>query len=117
MAIKFLPIISDEINKIIMYQKSRGVDFKEKNIFKKIRNYSKITMPLLRNILKKCDALACSMVARGYSLAAPRTQFKKITIKKYDIISLFLFLTIFFGVMVCDKTVTENLNMVYEILH
>lgn len=117
MSIKFVPIISQEIGKIIISQKSRGVNFKEKNVLKRIRNYSKIAAPLMRNILKKSDALACSMISRGYSLEKPRTQFKKITIKKCDIIYLFLFPIIIFGVMVCENMITKNLNSIHEILH
>lgn len=116
MAIKFVPIISQEIQKIIVSQKSRGTNFNEKSIPKKIKKYSKITAPLIVNILKKADALACSMVARGYSLEGARTQFKKITVKKCDIIYLFLFLTIIFGVMVCNNTLTKNPNLICEIL-
>lgn len=111
-SIKFLPIISQEINKIVEYQKTRGVNFKEKNILKRIKNYSKITTPLARNILKKADALACSMFSRGYSLEAPRTQFKKITVKKCDIIFLLLFLTIIFGVIVCNNIIMKKNNLI-----
>lgn len=116
MSTKFVPIILQEIHKIIAAQKSRGVNFKEKNIFKKIKNYSKISVPLITSILRKSDALACSMVSRGYSLEGPRTQFKKITIKKYDIISLFLFLTIISGVILCNNMITKNPNLICEIL-
>ena len=117
MSIKFVPTILREIHKIIIAQKSRGTNFKEKNMFKKIKNYSKIAIPLIINILKKTDALACSMISRGYSLEDPRTQFKKITIKKCDIISLFLFLTIICGVILCNNLITINPNLICEILH
>ncbi len=116
MSIKFVPIILQEINRIITAQKSRGVNFKEKNIFKRIKNYSKIAIPLIMNILRKSDALACSMVSRGYSLEGARTQFKKITIKKCDIISLFLFFTIICGVILCDNIIMINPNLACEIL-
>lgn len=117
MFIKFLPIISEEIHKIISFQKSRGYNFEEKNILKRIKTYSKIATPLIRKILKRADYLASAMVSRGYSLNAERTQFKKISIKKCDIISLFLFLTIIFGVIACNNIIMKNLNLFCGILH
>lgn len=105
MAIKFLPIIFEKFNKIMLSQKSRGSDFKTKNLFKRIKNYTKIFMPLLISTLRKTDIIASAMFSRCYSLDSPRTKFKTIRIQKYDIMFLLTSTLIFIGVIICNKII------------
>lgn len=104
-AIKFLPIIFDETNKIILTQKSRGTDFKTKNLFKKVKNYIQVVPPLIIFTLRKANTMSYAIFSRCYSLNSPRTKFRKIKIHKYDIIFLLTSILMIIGVIICNNMI------------
>ena len=101
-ALRFLPILFDEANKIIVSQASRGAEFKSKNIFKKIKAYSNILVPLFISAFKKADFLAESMESRCYDINSKRTRFKNPSLTKSDVLFAGLMILMSIGVIVCD---------------
>ncbi len=102
-ALKFIPEIANETGNVIISQKTRGANFKDKNLIKKIRAYLKIIPPVIALSVKKAMNLSEALASRGYDPNAPRTQFKKLKFKKYDIIFFIIFMLIIFGVLICNK--------------
>lgn len=104
-ALRFIPILFDETNKIILAQKARGANFNHKNIFKKIKSYSSVFIPVLIASFKKSEDLAVSMECRCYDSSKKRTRFKTLKVNKMDIIFLTSTLLFLLGVILCGNLV------------
>lgn len=102
-ALKFIPILFEETNKIIIAQKARGANFKDKNIFKRIKSYSAVVIPVLVSSFKKSEDLAISIDCRCYDSSKKRTKLKPLKMRKRDIIFLILTLIFFAGVILCNN--------------
>ena len=101
-SLRFLPILFEEANKIIVSQASRGAEFNSINIFKKIKAYSNILVPLFVFALKKADFLAESMESRCYDINSKRTRFKNPSLTKSDVLFAGLMILMSIGVIVRD---------------
>lgn len=91
-AIRFVPTLLDEVDKIIKAQKSRGVDFETGSILNRIRNIVPILVPLFINSFRRADELAIAMESRCYSGSENRFKYRVLKFKKNDFISFVLFL-------------------------
>ncbi|MFV0499838.1 MAG: energy-coupling factor transporter transmembrane component T family protein [Bacilli bacterium] len=72
-ALRFIPTLFEEMNKIMNAQASRGIDFKNGKIKEKIRGIISLLIPLFVNSLKRADDLANAMEVRGYVGGEGRT--------------------------------------------
>ena len=66
-ALRFIPTLIDETNRIISAQKARGADFESGNIFKRIKAIVPILIPLLISAFRRAEELGDAMDARCYS--------------------------------------------------
>ena len=73
LAIKFIPLLLGETNRIIKAQSARGVDFESGNFIRPARNLLPILTPLFQSVFKRADDLAVALLARGYVSGAKRT--------------------------------------------
>lgn len=98
-ALRFIPTILEEMDKIIKAQSSRGADFESGNLFKRAKNLVPILVPLFINAFKRADELAVAMEARCYRGGEGRTKMKAL---KYGINDYLVsgFVTAFFIVIV-----------------
>ena len=85
-ALRFIPTILEETERIMKAQKARGADFESGSIFKKIKALIPILIPLLISSFRRADELADAMDARCYSGSKNRTRFKKLTFTYRDLI-------------------------------
>lgn len=76
-ALRFIPTLIEETNKIMIAQASRGVDFQAKKIKHKIKAIISLLVPLFVSSFKRADDLANAMEARGYNPSAQRTRFNQ----------------------------------------
>jgi len=65
-ALRFIPILEEEIHKIIMAQKSRGAKLDSKNIITRLKFLKSVIIPLLISIFRRSEQIAIAMEARGY---------------------------------------------------
>lgn len=96
--LRFIPTILNEVNTIIQAQRARGAEFEERNIFKRIYNYSLIIVPLLVSTLNRCDNLTLAIEARAYNCGIDRVNFRKLKYNLTDyfyLISLMVIVVIF----------------------
>lgn len=93
-SLRFIPTISEETNRIINAQVSRGSDFNEGSIAQKIKKFIPILIPLFIATLKRADELATAMEVRGYSINSKRTRYKKLHYTLKDYLSYVLIITI-----------------------
>ena len=66
-ALRFLPIVGEEFERIRMAQRARGVRFEEGSLVERARRWVAVFAPLIVGLLRRADALADSMVARCYA--------------------------------------------------
>lgn len=90
-ALRFIPTLIDETNRIISAQKARGADFESGNIFKRIRAMVPILIPLLISAFRRAEELGDAMDARCYSGSKNRTKYKKLRFGWRDFVA-FLFI-------------------------
>lgn len=87
LALRFIPILMEEADKIIKAQSSRGADFEEGNIFKRISSVISILIPLLVSAMERAKDLALAMDARCYHGGEGRTKMKPLKYEVKDYVS------------------------------
>ena len=87
-ALRFIPTLIDETDKIIKAQTSRGADFEHGNPFKRIKAMIPILIPLFVSSFRRADELAVAMECRCYNADAKRTSYRKFSFGKYDLYAL-----------------------------
>lgn len=94
-ALRFIPTLFLEADKILKAQASRGVDFNEGNLKSKISQIISLLVPMFVVSFKKADELAIAMEARGYVPGEKRTKINEMKLKVSDYLWLALYLIIF----------------------
>ncbi|SHK48187.1 energy-coupling factor transport system permease protein [Hathewaya proteolytica DSM 3090] len=87
-ALRFIPTLLDETDKIMKAQMSRGADFKSGNIVKRAKSLLPILIPLFINSFKRADELGVAMEARCYRGGAGRTRMKVLKFETRDYVSI-----------------------------
>ena len=77
-ALRFIPILMDETDRIIRAQKARGADFETGGLIKRAKALVPILIPLLVSAFRRAEELGDAMDARCYSGAKGRTKYKKL---------------------------------------
>jgi len=91
LALRFIPTLMEETDKIMKAQKARGADFETGNIVKRVKNYIPLLLPLFVSAMSRALDLATAMEARCYN-GGNRTKLKPLIYKKADFISYGIFL-------------------------
>ncbi|MBQ3235065.1 MAG: energy-coupling factor transporter transmembrane protein EcfT [Clostridia bacterium] len=99
-ALRFIPILMNEADRIIMAQKARGADFESGNLFKKVGAMIPVLIPLLISAFRRAEELGDAMDSRCYSSAAKRTKFKKLKLGYRDLVATVVSLIAFSAVIV-----------------
>lgn len=86
-ALRFIPTLLDETDRIIKAQKARGADFESGNLLKRAKALIPVLIPLLISSFRRADELADAMDARCYSGSKNRTKYKKMKITYRDLIA------------------------------
>ena len=97
LALRFIPTLLDETDRIMKAQASRGVDFQEGKLSEKIRAIVSLIVPLFISAFQRSDELANAMEARGYDPSKKRTRYRLLKWKMRDTLSL-VFILVLFGV-------------------
>ena len=97
-ALRFIPTLFEETDKIIKAQKSRGVDFESGNIFKRLKNFVPILVPLFLSSFRRADELAMAMEARCYRGGEGRSHMKELKFCRED------FFAVGFVILICAIT-------------
>ena len=86
-ALRFIPILVDETDKIMKAQMARGADFESGNVIQRIKAMLPILIPLFISAARRANALALAMDARCYHGGEGRTKMKPLKYKKQDVIA------------------------------
>ncbi len=94
-ALRFIPTLMDETDKIIKAQQARGADFESGNVIRRAKSLIPILVPLFIGSFKIAQDLALAMEARCYHGGKNRTRMKHISFKRADAFA-FIIVLIFF---------------------
>lgn len=87
-ALRFIPTLIDETNRIMNAQASRGVDMQNGTFMEKVRAILSLIVPLFVSAFERADQLANAMEARGYDPNRPRTRYKVLKMTSIDWVAL-----------------------------
>lgn len=88
LALRFIPSLLEEAQRILKAQASRGVDMENGNFKEKITAILSLIVPLFVSCFQKADDLADAMEARGYIVGAKRVRYKQLRFCWYDYVVL-----------------------------
>jgi energy-coupling factor transport system permease protein len=83
-ALRFIPVLLDEAERIFKSQASRCADFAFGNPLQRARNYLSVLLPLFVGAFRRADDLATAMEARCYRGSAGRTRMKRLELSRAD---------------------------------
>ena len=101
-ALRFIPILLEETDKIMKAQMARGADFESGSIIKRAKNLVPLLVPLFISAFRRANDLAMAMEARCYRGGEGRTKMKPLIYRKrdaaaYGILSGYMILMVVFG--------------------
>ena len=89
-ALRFIPTLLDETQRIMKAQSSRGVDFNHGGLFKRFGAVVALIIPLFVSALERSEELANAMIVRGYDPRAKRTRYRLLRFSWRDIIAFLI---------------------------
>lgn len=90
-ALRFVPTLMDETEKIMNAQRARGVDFGEGNLAQKMKAIVPLLIPLFVSSFNRAEDLAIAMEARGYQGGEGRTKYRVLHWQFKDTLVIFVF--------------------------
>lgn len=102
LAMRFIPVVLEEINKVVTAQESRGASIRKGSIFKRIKFIFPIFVPVFASCFRKAINVATAMECRCYGAPFKRTKLKKNEITKIDVMAIFIVVFVIFGVIFCN---------------
>ncbi|MBR3771952.1 MAG: energy-coupling factor transporter transmembrane protein EcfT [Clostridium sp.] len=83
-ALRFIPILMEELDKIMKAQTARGADFESGKLMQRIKALVPILVPLFISAFRRANDLAMAMEARCYRGGTGRTKMKPLTYRRID---------------------------------
>ena len=96
-ALRFIPILVDETDKIMKAQSARCMDFEHGNVIKRLKNLVPLLIPLFISAIRRANDLALAMEARCYQGGEGRTKMRELKYVKTDYIA-YGFICLYFAV-------------------
>ena len=103
-ALRFIPILLEETDKIMKAQMARGADFESGNLITKAKNMIPLLVPLFISAFRRANDLAMAMEARGYYGGEGRTKMRPLVYKHSDKIA-YLLLPVYLAAMFAAKKI------------
>ncbi|MBQ6893267.1 MAG: energy-coupling factor transporter transmembrane protein EcfT [Clostridia bacterium] len=101
-ALRFIPTLIEETDKIMDAQKARGADFESGGLVKKAKALIPILIPLFVSAFKRADDLAVAMECRCYRGGEGRTKLKALRYGKCDAVLLLFAVAFVAGIVLCN---------------
>ena len=89
-ALRFIPTLVEETDKIMSAQKARGADFENGKLMDRVKALIPILVPLFISAFRRADELATAMECRCYQGGDGRTKMKLLHFKRFDFVSFLL---------------------------
>lgn len=98
-ALRFIPTLIEETQRIMKAQASRGVDMEEGSLMEKVKAILSLIVPLFVSAFQRAEDLAYAMEARGYIPNRPRTRYKQLKMQGIDYVLLLCTVLILAGMI------------------
>lgn len=98
-ALRFIPTLIEETDKIMSAQRARGADFETGNLLEKAKAMLPLLVPLFVSAFRRADELAVAMESRCYHGDKGRTKMKQLAMGRRDYVSLALGAAVLAGVI------------------
>ncbi len=105
-ALRFIPTLVEETDKIMAAQKSRGADFESGNLLQRARALIPILIPLFISAFRRAEELATAMECRCYRGDVGRTRLRVLRMQRLDYVTLAVCLLLFAAAIVANYTVS-----------
>ena len=102
-ALRFIPILLEETDKIMKAQIARGADLESGNMIQKAKSMIPILVPLFVSAFRRANDLAMAMEARGYRGGAGRTKMKPLVYERKDYVAYAIMILYVVIAVVIDK--------------
>ena len=102
-ALRFIPILAEETDKIMKAQMARGADFETGNIIKRAKAMVPILVPLFVSSFRRANDLAQAMEARCYSGGEGRTKMKPLAYEKRDILAYAILILFVISIVIIGR--------------
>ena len=89
-ALRFIPTLIDEADKIMRAQKARGADFDSGGLVQRAKNLLPLLVPLFISAFRRADELAMAMEARAYRGGQNRTRLRELQMTALDVWAILL---------------------------
>ena len=118
-ALRFIPTILDETERIMKAQASRGVDFNHGGLFKRFGAVIALIIPLFVSALERSEELANAMIVRGYDPKAKRSRYRLLRFSWRDIIAFIVVGALFAGILYLSIIDMKNnrIDLIQIIFH
>ncbi len=93
-ALRFIPTLMEEADKIMKAQKARGADFESGNIIQRAKSLIPLLVPLFISAFRRADELALAMESRCYRGGTDRTRLNELEFGRRDLLALIISLVI-----------------------
>ncbi|MDI6870734.1 MAG: energy-coupling factor transporter transmembrane component T [Bacillota bacterium] len=87
-ALRFIPTLLEEAEKIMKAQMARGADFESGHLMQRAKNLVPLLVPLFVGAFRRADELATAMEARCYRGGEGRTKFRPLVMRRVDWVAL-----------------------------
>ena len=104
-ALRFIPTLMEETDRIQKAQMARGADFESGNIFQRAKSMIPVLVPLFVSAFRRADELAMAMESRCYHGGEGRTRMRELHFHTRDIIATLLLCAVLAGIIVLEKIV------------
>ena len=101
-ALRFIPTLLEELDKIMKAQQARGADFETGNILRRAKALVPILVPLFISAFRIAQDLAMAMESRCYGSNFKRTRMNAMSLGRADAVS-FIALAIFMGIIIAER--------------
>ncbi len=102
-ALRFIPTLLEETDRIQKAQMARGADFESGNIFQRAKSMIPVLVPLFVSAFRRADELAMAMESRCYHGGEGRTRMRELHFHWRDLIASLLLVLILAGIVVLER--------------
>ncbi len=102
-ALRFIPTLIEETDKIMSAQKARGADFETGNLLQRVKALVPILVPLFVSAFRRADELATAMECRCYHGGDGRTKMKLLRYRRNDLLAFAIGILLTVGVFVLGR--------------
>ena len=110
-ALRSIPTLANETERIINAQKARGADFDSGNLMSRAKALIPVLIPLLISAFRRGDELGDAMDARCYTGSKIRTKYKKLTFGVRDLVAVLVVAVVLTGVILLNVYGSEIMLM------